>query len=444
MARVLSDYVDEVLVFERKPYVEGNSYCSQGKQLHNVLQPVALDQLEDLFPGFTSTLAEYGNGPIASECVLYNGRLGVNQALALDRAIIDRILHERIIENPKVALQNQARVTGLLTENRAGRVRVTGVTVDSNDGVRDFRADAVFDCSGRAASSAKWLADIGVQPDEMRVDPKLHLKSCLFRRPNVEQAPAWHSVVEHRGFPAVYIHPLDDETWLCTIGSFGDLIDISDRSMDSFIQLLEKLLPPGVCEVIRAAEPIGLVFGWATGDNRFRKQFVSARIPDGIAAGGDTVCATNPYHSLGMRFAVWSAVILRDVLKDSDSLDSALPIYRRSLNEYLEPWWRRCAYTDLRLHRADGHRPLRYYGFLFFTGICLPLACWSRGIRARRDYLNPQAGVPDLFQPGSVLRTIVTATLAPVGWPLRLGWSALRALGRGFDGKGLYGTGNRV
>ncbi len=70
---------------------------------------------------------------------------------------------------------------------------------------------------------------------------------------------------------------------------------------------------------------------------------------------------------------------------------------------------------DLYLYGADGRRSFRYFGFLFFVKACLPLACWWPEINARRDYLYPQVGVPDLLAARSVLYTLAAAILAPVG-----------------------------
>ena len=180
-ARALSDYFDEVTVFERDALPDASDPrkgVPQARHTHGLLAR-GREVLEQLFPGFTEQMIAAGAvaADLVNDGLWFNYGVYLRNApskmlgLGVSRPALECWVRRRLLEFPNIRVQQRHDVVEPVFARDVGRV--TGVRVKSRavpDGAKTINADLVVDASGRGSSSPAWLDAFGfAKPVEEQV-----------------------------------------------------------------------------------------------------------------------------------------------------------------------------------------------------------------------------------------------------------------------------------
>ena len=201
-ARILSDFYDEVIVYERNRYPDiarPRGGVPQGYHVHLLLIR-GIRILDDLFPGLIAEM-EAAGAPVVNPgnelCVLtyWGWRLQYDSQidmLTFTRPFLDWHLLRRLRSRPNVILVEGTQVNGLLANGPAGQV--TGVEITRRGGSGDIRAveaNLIVTANGRFGRLPAWLSELGYdRPAATEVDPQIGYTSAVPGQMEVERASA--------------------------------------------------------------------------------------------------------------------------------------------------------------------------------------------------------------------------------------------------------------
>ena len=233
------------------------------------------------------------------------------------RPLLESTIRQHLLELPNVEILegyeahglagDQGRVTGLRIQPRNRTEGTEVITLD---------ADLVVDTSGRPSSAPEWLKEIGCEaPDETVVDAFWGYATRIYEIPENFQAD-WKVIAILNRPPyqprAGIIQPIEGNRWIVTLA--GVMHDYPPTDEDGFLQFARSLSSPELYRAIQKARPLSKISGYRRTENRLRS-FEKARLPQGFAALGDSVCAFNPVYGLGMTLTGLEALALRKNLK---------------------------------------------------------------------------------------------------------------------------------
>jgi 2-polyprenyl-6-methoxyphenol hydroxylase-like FAD-dependent oxidoreductase len=377
-ASVLATFFERVSIVERdsanpgsNPGTNPRRGVPQGRHAHALL-PRGLAALERLLPGFAETAIAHGAvGANAASDVSW-GLGGIRLAAASDtlpvivstRPFLENEIRRRVTMLANVAFVVGARVSDFVLQGD----RVTGVVLEHDPGgtTQRLQAELVIDAMGRASRLPAWLAAHGfAAPREeiMEVD--------------VGYATARYAADPDRlgGRRAVLV----GATPQCSRGGVmhaveGGTIEISltgyrdqhpPATREGFVAHAASLALPDIHRLIHDAEPCSEIATFRVGRTVRRHYQKLARLPSGLLAMGDAVCAFNPVFAQGMTVATLEAAALHDMLQDalqqagSRPLDNAFVrgFYRRAAAA-LEPAWQMARGNDLLVPHLAHHASL--------------------------------------------------------------------------------------
>ncbi|MFI6364234.1 FAD-dependent oxidoreductase [Nocardia sp. NPDC050630] len=422
-ARVLSEHYARVTIFERD-MVAGTTMrrgVPQARHLHGLLDR-GRTIIEQLYPGFTSEMAD--RGATTAEALVgtrwYVGGLrvaptstGLTSVMAT-RPLLEEVLRQRTLAVPGVRLcEGTAR--GLIGD----ATRVRAVSVSGGYGAEAYATDLVVDATGRGSRASVWLAALGARiPREERLEVDLGYTSRLFRwRPG--QLGGHSSVIistgpNGRGGGAIRV---EGERWHITLA--GMLGDHPPTDPDGFAEFAATMPAPDIHELITTSEPLDDAV-----PHRFRSpvrrrfERLSA-VPQGFLVLGDALCSFNPLYAQGMAVAAQQALALRECLR-AESDQAGLPArYYCAAGKVVDVAWQLAAGADLghpgvigprttrtrlinayvaRAHRVAHVDPQVARTFLRVANLVEPPAALVRPLMAARILLRANAqsaAVPD-------------------------------------------------
>ena len=229
------------------------------------------------------------------------------------RSTIDWVLQRAVAVEPGATVRTGVRVVGLVAPQKT---HVTGVRTDEGT----IAADLVVDATGCRTRIDPWLAEIGARPTAMqRAECGIAYFSRHYRlRAGViaPGLPTTRIVAGLKEFNAG-IWGADNGTMQMAVAPLA--MDHRFRTVKNpavFSAVLRTI--PTYAAWLDALEPITDVFAMGGLQNTLRRLVVEGTpVATGLHALGDSVCATNPTLGRGLSFALWEAVTLRDVLKES-------------------------------------------------------------------------------------------------------------------------------
>lgn len=322
-ARVLCDHFANVTLIERDELPdspEPRAGVPHTRHAHGLLVR-GQQTMEQLFPGLTAELHAQGalSANMGQEFALSIGGITVAPfqtdlcATLCSRPLLEHALRQRVRALPQVRVLGQQRALGLLTDSR--RRRVTGVRLQwggqKGAPAQELLADLVVDASGRGSRLPEWLEELGYQaPAEITIDAGAGYATQIYRRP--AQPPAWKVLYAMPQAPdhtrGAVLMPLEGERWMVTLtGLNGDHPPTDSAGFRAFAASVPSA---ALAAALAGAEPIGKPYGYRQATNRRRHYELLRRLPEGVVALGDSVCALNPVYGQGMTVAALGALAL--------------------------------------------------------------------------------------------------------------------------------------
>ena len=373
-ARVLSDFYEQVTVFERDqlPSTPANrAAVPQGRHVHLLMARGAVE-FDALFPGLLDDMVAAGVPKLENrpDCIYFGAAghlLGTGQTLREEftayvpsRPHLEWQIRRRALGIANVELRQRS-----VREPRfdPGAQRVTGVLVDSRDGADPefVPADLVVDAAGRGTRLPVWLEQWGYQrPREDVVNVGIGYASHQFRLPD--------GLIKERVIVAgasreqsLGLGMLGYEDGLWTITTFGVAKVEPPQSFSEMVRLADKLLPDRLRAALEHAEPVGEVAFHRFPASRWRRYDKLDRFPGGIVPLGDAVASFDPTFGQGMTMTSLQAGHLRRALTDGPASagDLARKVNRATAKTTF-PVWMMTAIGDFNFHHAAGPAP-RWY-----------------------------------------------------------------------------------
>ncbi|WP_245746088.1 FAD-dependent oxidoreductase [Nocardia altamirensis] len=411
-ARVLSEHYARVTIFERDS-VESEEVrrgVPQARHLHGLLDR-GRTIIEQLYPGFTSEMAE--RGATTAEALVgtrwYVGGLrvaptstGLTSVIAT-RPLLESVLRQRTLAAPGVQLCEGA-AQGLIGDAQ----RVRAVSVSGAHGAYTQATDLVVDATGRGSRAPAWLTAIGAQaPAEDRLEVDLGYASRFFRRTPGQLGDQSSVIISTgpngRGGGAIRV---EGDRWHVTLaGMLGDHPPVDSVGFEAFAATISAL---DIHEIVTTSEPLGEVV-----PHRFRspvrRRFERLdEVPQGFLVLGDALCSFNPLYAQGMAVAAQQALALHDCLVAGDTADLSGRFYS-AVGKVVDVAWQLAAGADLshagvvgprtartrvtnayvaRVHRAAHVDPVVARTFLRVANLVEPPAALLRPRLARRILLR--------------------------------------------------------
>jgi 2-polyprenyl-6-methoxyphenol hydroxylase-like FAD-dependent oxidoreductase len=278
--------------------------------------------------------------------------------LACRRKVFDAVLRDVVAARPRVTVQPDTAVHGLLLADE-GAPRVVGVRTAAGRGVA---ADLVVDATGWRSLSARWLAeDPRAARPRRPVDAATGADGAARARP----APAGRSRIA--GYTRVYrrltaelpplnrgnsagglwshllgiLHPCDNRTFTIGLGVLADDAPMKQLRHEAVFDAVVGALGPLTPWVAKGAcEPISGVRAIVFPDSHLRTGDTLAGEPvQGLFPVGDAACVTSPVYGRGVALALVHAYRLAEVLDGAprvgpEQTDRAV----RAADALLGPW----------------------------------------------------------------------------------------------------------
>ncbi|MFC4037723.1 FAD-dependent oxidoreductase [Dactylosporangium siamense] len=412
-ARVLSESFATVTVFDRDTLPAGAANrkgVPQDEYAHGFLAR-GRQVLEGLFPGIVAELTAEGAIPIdiMRDCVWVTGDRAMPRVasglagLCVSRPLIEAGVRRRVMALPGVTVLDGHEATGLLFDG----TRVTGAKVLPVGGAtgRDVAADLVVDATGRGNRGPTWLAELGFErPAEERVDPRTVYVSRDYRRvPGAQDFTAiLNAANAGRPFGAVAIG-VDGDRWMTTLIGIGTG---QEPTAGAMLEFAAKLPDPRFHQLISTAEPLGPPARVRLPPSVRRRYERIRRLPDGLVAIGDAICAFNPSYGQGMTVAAVEALQLRDALRSGGRAGLPRRFYTRAAKVVDVPWdiavGADLAHPEVEGVRTGKTRLLNAYVAKIQTASGFDAAVAGAFLRVA----NMTQAPPALFTPGVVARTL--------------------------------------
>lgn len=378
-ARVLTDYFDQVTVFDRDP-VEArpavHKSVPQGNHLH-ALMLGGQQVLSSLYPGFTDRLQALGaiRFRFGKEAAFFfpggrsytpTGSVREPRDLGIDgysqsRGLLEYCVRQCTLELANLKFEGSTAVQGLIYEH--GQVR--GVRLNREGGAESVSADLVVDAGGRGSRAPRWLTELGFQaPEESSIGCDFAYTSAKFRTP--ANYDGQEKVMLFGGPPPKYtsgagIGKIENDTWIVSLaGRFG-VYPPSDE--DGFFAFAKSLPTKRFYELIKDAERVSDIFHHRFPTSVQRHYERLAAFPERFLVLGDAISSFNPVYGQGMSSAALQVRALQQLLKEraagpvTQALAGLGAAYFPKAAEVIASPWILAASSDFAYPQTTGERP---------------------------------------------------------------------------------------
>jgi 2-polyprenyl-6-methoxyphenol hydroxylase-like FAD-dependent oxidoreductase len=369
--RVLTEHFERVTLVERDCFSSDEAArrgAPQRRHAH-VLLASGHRAMARLFPGVDDEMEAAGAPAfdVGADCIsVYpRGRLprravGIELRLT-SREFRENLMRRRLAEDPRVSMRDGVTVQGLAAEGRAVggvRLRLAG------GGEEVLRTDLVVAACGREAPVVDWLSALGYPaPREVVVDAGLSYSSRWYRLPR--QARDWRAATELPGAPdrprGGVVFSVERDTWVVTL--MGTSKSRTPTDEEEFKAWANSLQTPYIHDLIKEAEPISPIYGFARTANRWRHFESMSRFPERFVVLGDAAAAFNPVYGQGMTIGMLGALELGACLEEQrervggSSLTGLSKRFQRRLARVLYMPWEIATGEDFRWPGTTGERP---------------------------------------------------------------------------------------
>ena len=364
-ARVLSERFERVVVIERDvlpPAGKHRRGVPHGRHLHG-LHPRGREILEELFPGFTASLAASGavRGDVLGNVrwqlsghQLRQAQIGLPGLLA-SLPFLEGHIRAMVQSLPGVRFLEDSSVCGLTAAE--DKQTITGVQVRGPGGgsPAQVTGSLVVDATGRGSRTPVWLAELGYQPPEQeRVEIGLGYATRTYRlRPG---AMGSDQLILTAGTPAKpragFLSAIEEGRHILTIaGICGDHPPTDPQGFDDFVA---RLPSADIAAAIAGADPLDdpVPFRFPASVRHRYERLTS--FPAGLLVIGDAVCSFNPVYGQGMTVAATEAMTLRGLQARRPVPDARR--YFRAITTAIDAAWDIAVAADLAFPQVPGRR----------------------------------------------------------------------------------------
>ncbi|MEP0916436.1 monooxygenase [Leptolyngbya sp. DQ-M1] len=369
-ARVLSEQFERVTIVDRDQLplsAEPRRGVPQSVQPH-VLFSKGYQILEELFPGIGETLAARGAVEFDwGKDFLYFQKgnwtpttetpIGL-KSYTCTRPLLESTVRQRVSSLPNVELLQNQRVIGLW----GNATSIQGIKLQQGS----LSAQLVVDASGRSTHLPEWLQDLGLTPPPMTVvDPGLGYATRRYRIP-AEALPDAKIVLISQEAPDQprlgYLAQVEADQWIATLGGYGrDYPPLNDQG---FVKFAQTLSDSAFYQAIVHAEPLSEIQAHRATVNRLY-HYENTKLPDGLIALGDAVCALCPIYGQGMTVSAMSSLVLRRWLQRSRNSTFKGMSFQKQLARSNAFPWSIATGSDSKFSTTKGAIPPSWAGELF-------------------------------------------------------------------------------
>ena len=371
-SRVLLEHFDCVTIIERDrlPQQPETRRCvPQANHVHTLLLQ-GQQILEQLFPGIEAELTTGGAPSVdwSSEYYFLNvwGWASLSPSDLITRScsrnFLECLVRKRLSSYTNLKFITATQVRGLVSDE--SNSKITGVQISSHkESEEQLAADLVVDASGRNSLLPKWLEKIGYQaPRQTVINSFGGYSTCWYEVPENYQAD-WKGIVVATKPPqdkrGGFLCLVEGNRWAAT--AIGTAKDYPPTDQDGFMEFFRSLRTPLIYEAIKDARPISPVYGYRRMENSWNHYEKLSKLPEGLIAIGDAVCAFNPHYGQGMTVSALGALTLdlclREQLQRSpDSLRGLTKRFQSKLAKRLKNPWLMTTSEDCRWETTKGRQ----------------------------------------------------------------------------------------
>jgi len=362
-AAVLTEHFAEVAIIEkddlpRTPQVRKG--VPQGAHVHTFLG-YAVEAMEDFLPGIMAELYEAGAVQIRrNKDIWFHDAAGPTPIRdvgiltpSVTRPLLEHVTRQRVLALPNVTIKEATRFTGFCTDGSGG---VSGVKIQTGDTGSEIMSDLVVDCSGRATTLPRWLADQGygdVERQELSIG--MSYTSGLFRPPADLAGDTWACLM--LAIPpntrAAYLTPVNGGLWLATMYGRGG--DMAPREAEGFVEWTKGLAHPIIHEKLSQAVPVSDFRSYKIPKGTWLRYDRMERFPRGVIPMGEALTSFNPMYGQGISLSAGQARALRSAL--TGGLDRLAPRYFDGSESLNQVGWSVMETRDLEHASTVGERP---------------------------------------------------------------------------------------
>lgn len=363
-ARVLSERFEQVVVIERDALPPPGGHrrgVPHGRHLHG-LHPRGREILDELFPGFSASLA--ASGAVRCDVLgdtrwqlsghqLRRAQIGL-PGLFASRPFLEGHIRALVQRLPGVRFLEDTSVCGLAVT--ADKRTVTGVQVRGPGGAPcQVAGRLVVDATGRGSRTPVWLAELGYQrPAEERVEIGLGYSTRTYRLRS--GAMGGDQMILTGGTPANpragVLAVTEGGRHMLTVGGIcGDYPPTDPAGFGDFVASLPSA---DIAAAIVGAEPLDDPVPFRFPASVRRRYERLAAFPAGLLVAGDAVCSFNPVYGQGMTVAAAEAMTLRGLLA-RDAVPGARR-YFRAIAAAIDVAWDIAVGADLAFPQVPGKR----------------------------------------------------------------------------------------
>lgn len=350
-ARAVAPHFKRVTVLERN-HLSGNGSTRkgvpQGAHAHAMLAKGRL-VIEEFFPGFIDEMVALGavRGDWTGDAVRYIGDgfhtrqpCGTSGMLA-SRALIERIIRNRLASVPNVTLCSESDVIGLITSD--DRRRVIGVQLQRSDGESHvLHADTTIDATGRGSRLPAWLRILGYTPPrEERIEVDLVYTTQWLRR-TPDQFDGATSITINGMLRGGVALAQENDRWVLSLAAYRNQ---GASTEEGGLRAFASTLPASnLSSLLNEAEPLTSAVSMRFPHNQRRHYERLNDLPDGLLVCGDAFCSFNPLYAQGMTVAAMQANALSKALEVRD--DNLSRRYFRAAARIIDAPWTISARND--------------------------------------------------------------------------------------------------
>jgi 2-polyprenyl-6-methoxyphenol hydroxylase-like FAD-dependent oxidoreductase len=231
------------------------------------------------------------------------------------RPTFEYVVRRHVERLPGVRFLHSARVEGLYTERRDGKLHVRGAKVVRGGARELIEADLVIDASGKRSKSPEWLAALGIEVEVLR-RPSDRVYVCRHYRLRDPQAgpprAGTGANLDYFGYATFYA---EHGHYAITLSCPVEEREFAKRMRDpvGFDAVVERL--PMLSRWVSGSEVTSKVLGAGRFENRWTR-YRGAGGPELLRffAVGDSHIETNPIYGRGCASAFLQAEVLAEAL----------------------------------------------------------------------------------------------------------------------------------